>query len=68
MDDDFIIGTFQARISDAPKQEAEYRRALRIIGLDRSSIRIEQVASDSKVSTTPLDLSERLITSRRHNI
>ena len=50
LDDDFIIGTFQARISDGPKQEAELRRALRIVGQDRLSSRIEQVASDSKAS------------------
>ena len=44
--DDTIIGTFQARIADAPKQEPELRRALRIIGQSRSSARIEQIAAN----------------------
>ena len=43
--DDTIIGTFQARVADAPKQEADMRRALKIIGQSRSSEKIELVAS-----------------------
>lgn len=45
-DDDTIIGTFQSRISDAPRQEAELRRALKIIGHHRSSEKIQQIASN----------------------
>ena len=43
--DDTIIGTFQARVSDAPKQEAKMRRALKIIGQSRDSEKIQLVAS-----------------------
>lgn len=48
LDDDTIIGTFQSRVSDAPRQEAEIRRALRIIGQHRSSEKIQQVASNGR--------------------
>lgn len=48
LDDDMIIGTFQSRISDAPRQESELREALRIIGLDRSSTKIQHVASNGR--------------------
>lgn len=43
--DDTIIGMFQARVADAPKQEADLRRALKIIGQSRKSEKIELVAS-----------------------
>ena len=46
LDDDTVIGTFQARVSDAPKQEADLRRALNIIGINRQSTRIQQLASN----------------------
>lgn len=46
-EDDTIIGTFQSRVSDAPKQEAEMRRALKIIGQSRRSEKIELVASQA---------------------
>ena len=45
LEDDTIIGTFQSRISDAPKQEAQMRRALKIIGQSRKSEKIELLAS-----------------------
>lgn len=45
LDDDTIIGTFQARVSDAPRQESELRRALQIIGQSRSSEKIQFIAS-----------------------
>ena len=48
LDDDTIIGTFQARVSDAPRQEQELRRALHIIGRNRWSEKIEFVASKGK--------------------
>lgn len=48
LDDDTIIGTFQSRISDSPRQEAELRRALNIVGQDRSSIKIQNVASNGR--------------------
>lgn len=47
-DDDTVIGTFQSRVSDAPRQEAELRRALKIIGQHRSSEKIQQVASNGR--------------------
>ena len=46
IDDDTILGTFQARLADAPKhQEEELRRALKIIGADRCSRKIQDAAS-----------------------
>ena len=50
-DDDTIIGTFQSRISDAPKQEVEMRRALKIIGQSRRSEKIELVASQGTLKS-----------------
>ncbi|KAL8663826.1 MAG: hypothetical protein Q9202_003511 [Teloschistes flavicans] len=44
LDDDYIIGTFQSRAADSPRQEPELRRALQIIGHDRSSPKIQFVA------------------------
>lgn len=46
--DETIIGTFQARVSDAPMHEAEMRRDLKMIGQNRSSERIQKVASQGK--------------------
>ncbi|KAL9595097.1 MAG: hypothetical protein Q9179_005121 [Wetmoreana sp. 5 TL-2023] len=43
--DDYIIGSFQARSADSPRQEPDLRRALQIIGNDRSSQAIQFVAS-----------------------
>lgn len=48
LEDDIIIGNFQSRVSDAPRQEAELRRALKIIGQHRSSDKIQQVASNGR--------------------
>ena len=48
--DDTIIGTFQSRIADAPKQETEMRRALKIIGQNRESEKIQLVASQGKLN------------------
>lgn len=48
LEDDIIIGNFQSRVSDAPRQEAELRRALKIIGQHRSSEKIQQVASNGR--------------------
>ncbi|KAL8841345.1 MAG: hypothetical protein Q9170_000976 [Blastenia crenularia] len=45
LDEDYIIGTFQSRIADAPRQETDLRRALQIVGQDRSSQKIQSVAS-----------------------
>ena len=49
LDDDTIIGTFQARVVDAPRQEQDLRRALHIIGRSRSSEKIKFIASKGKV-------------------
>ena len=51
LEDDTIIGTFQSRVSDAPKQEAEMRRALKIIGQCRTSEKIELVASQGMLTS-----------------
>ena len=48
LDDEHIIGNFRSRISDAPRQEEELRKALTIIGQHRSSSKIEHCARDSK--------------------
>jgi hypothetical protein len=48
LDDDTIIGTFQSRVSSSPKQEAELRRALKIIGQDRWSNKVLQVAANGQ--------------------
>ncbi|KAL8713864.1 MAG: hypothetical protein Q9220_002009 [cf. Caloplaca sp. 1 TL-2023] len=45
LDEDYVIGTFQSRIADAPRQEPELRRALQIIGQDVSSPKIQLAAS-----------------------
>ncbi|KAL9047175.1 MAG: hypothetical protein Q9214_000187 [Letrouitia sp. 1 TL-2023] len=47
LDDTTIIGTFKSRIADSPKQEAQLRRALQIIGQSRSSDKILSVAARS---------------------
>ena len=49
LDDDTIIGTFQSRIASSPKQDAELRRALKIIGQDRWSNKLQLVAANSKL-------------------
>jgi ubiquitin carboxyl-terminal hydrolase 25/28 len=47
-DDDTIVGNFQSRVADAPRQEPELRRALSIIGRHRQSTVIQHVASNSE--------------------
>jgi len=47
--DDFILGTFQARLQDSIKHEADMRARLRIIGVHRNSQRIIDVAEDGKL-------------------
>lgn len=47
-EDDTLIGIFNSRIADAPKQEPEMRRALRIIGQDRASEKLQVVASQGR--------------------
>ena len=44
-EDDTIIGIFKSRIVDAPKQEPELRRALTVIGQNRSSQKLQVMAS-----------------------
>lgn len=48
LDEDTIIGTFQARVSSSPKQEAELRRALKIVGQHRWSNKIQLVAANGE--------------------
>ena len=47
VDEDTVIGTFQSRTTDAPRQEAELRRCLKIIGQHMASRRIEDFAADA---------------------
>lgn len=54
IDEDTVLGTFQARLADAPKhQEEDLRRALKVIGLDRSSRKIQEAASMGEVPPFP---------------
>ena len=55
--DDLILGTFQARLQDAPKHEADMRAHLKVIGVHRNSQRIKDVAEDGKLQ---LELSCRV--------
>jgi len=45
-EDEHIIGTFQARMQDAPMQESAMREQLKIIGSHRKSKKILEVAED----------------------
>ena len=54
LDDEHIIGTFRSRISDAPRQEDDLRKALAVIGQHRNSVKIEQFASNSQLPFHPL--------------
>ena len=47
LDDNTVVGIFHARLADSPKQEAELRRDLKIIGQHRMSSRIQNVASQT---------------------
>lgn len=47
-DDEHIIGTYQSRLSDAPRQDLEMREHLRVIGESRGSLRIKEIAKGSK--------------------
>ena len=58
-DEDTIIGTFQSRIADAPRQESALRRSLTIIGQHRNSPGIQQIASNSKL--TPVTMCPAFI-------
>lgn len=56
LDEDHIIGTFQSRAADSPRQEPELRRALQIIGHDLSSQKIQFVADKSMIDHSPFDV------------
>ncbi|KAI4274420.1 MAG: hypothetical protein LQ337_003955 [Flavoplaca oasis] len=51
LDDDHIIGTFQSRAADSPRQEPDLRRALQIVGQHRSSQSIQSMASKSMIDS-----------------
>ena len=51
LDDDHIIGTFQSRAADSPRQEPELRQALQIVGQHRSSQSIQAMASKSMMDS-----------------
>ena len=49
LDDETILGAFQARLLDAPNhQEEELREALQMIGTTRKSSRLREAASMGK--------------------
>lgn len=66
LDDDSIIGSFRSRVGDAPKQEAEARRELGIIGLERKSDKIQYEAANCErrpfTSSTTLCLHYEIVT------
>ena len=45
LDDETILGSFQARLLDAPTQEEDLRGALKLIGISRGSKRLQEAAS-----------------------
>jgi ubiquitin carboxyl-terminal hydrolase 25/28 len=47
-DDDYILGTYKSRLSDAPRQDSEMREQLRIIGEHRNSAKIKETAKGSE--------------------
>jgi ubiquitin carboxyl-terminal hydrolase 25/28 len=47
-DDAYVIGTFQSRLADAPKQESQMREHLKLIGTHRNSSKILDIAEDCK--------------------
>jgi len=60
-DDAHVIGTFQSRLQDAPKQESQMREHLKLIGTHRNSSKILDIAEDCK-NTPSRMLESRLIT------
>jgi len=45
LDEDHVIGAFNSRLDDAPKQETEMRQSLALIGKDKKSAKIRDVAA-----------------------
>lgn len=45
LDDDTILGSFQARLVDSPAQEEDLRGALKLVGISRGSKRLQEAAS-----------------------
>ena len=60
--DDLILGSFQARLQDSAKHEAEMRAHLRVIGAYRGSQRIKDVAQDGELPLESSIWDPRLIT------
>lgn len=52
LDDDHIMGVFQSRITDAPRQEAQLRKALVVIARHRESYKLEQFALNCECSNS----------------
>ena len=57
-DDETIIGTFQSRVADAPRQESDLRRSLAVIGQARGSSNIQHIASNSKPNIASREKNE----------
>lgn len=49
--DDLVVGIFKARLSDAPKQEAQMREALTTIGKYKKSDLILRTAQKGRIHT-----------------
>jgi ubiquitin carboxyl-terminal hydrolase 25 len=56
LDDNNIIGIFNARIQDAPKQEPQMRPALQLIAKDRGSDLLMRAATNNSQSLYPFFL------------
>ena len=54
-DDDHIIGVFNSRLANAPRQEQDMRYRLRIIGQYRRSDKIVHMASNSRLTEPPYE-------------
>jgi hypothetical protein len=65
-DEELIIGIFRSRLSDAPRQEAQMREHLRVIGQVRNSFKIKQAAQKGN-STRPTHIYQAVLTNR-HSI
>ena len=48
--DDYVVGVYKSRIENAPRQKAEARQALSLIGKVRQSAKIAAIANDQTMS------------------
>lgn len=63
--DELIIGTFQARLQDSPKHEADMRAHLKVIGQHRRSQRMKDIAEEG-MSLLDQELIKLRLIHRQH--